>query len=1043
MKSIKTLFNPLLRIAFALVVFLTSVCLISQVEEVKGRLGEFISQKVSEASGLDIHVRSAELRFPLRPHLENISWKDEKGQIKEVHQLDLWLPLGSLFYSQPSIEIRAKGLPSLPQATITVQALEGWDAWKALSAKTTDSDKALFNGHLSLKNGPWKIRSPFQFLENKSASFPQIQAEGDNLSLEGYGTLNSDFEIEDAEATARVFFSNGEVRITTQVKGLLFAPKAEGKFSFETLTFKNVPVSSGSGHFNARISGGNISGKCFGTATIADKQTTLDSQFFLLEGNILELSDLALSSPLGDLNGNIKLDLNESFLSGSLKGNIRKTAPLAALYHTPFDGALSFDATFEEENKQQSLSLIFNSSKIYRGDIRIKNMSGTAHLRNIFLEPKGSLKVNGEGAQYRHWNFAKFSGHTEIGQKETPFFFEGQGSFGDTNLPLQISSEGSWTNSEYPSFLHVKRLEGKASRHTFKLEKEVSLNYSPSSASLSPLHLSVGEGIVTGSLNFDSQKVSCNMQMEEVPLAIGNLLFPNIPLSGETSGQISLSGSPQNPMGHSSISWNNVRYKEGKLKKLPPLSGKFQADFAAGIFEIKTFLNDHPVSFETSLPATLSFAPLSIDIERNKEIQGSLRYQGTFSPIFHLLLPDSHRLSGYADADLKLSGTLLTPKVEGYGELRYGRYESLLTSSTFKDIHASIRGEDSSLILDGLTATDGSAGKIFASGEWDINYLKSFPFHASAILTDTTLINQDNTYANFDGQLELAGNTHGATLSGELLLNNGDMVIPERFNNDLPSLNITYSEPSKNTTNEHISLFAYPLSLDVAVKSKKPFSVSGKGLHSHWDGDLKLIQNQDSLQTVGTLKLNKGTFRFSGKTFVITEGNLVFHENPEQAPSIDVIAELVLDNISVKATLNGPISSPKLSFVSVPALSLNEILAQIMFDRKISEITPVEALQIGQVIIDMSEGNFDENLFGKLKRNIGIDQFDIKNFGEDEASLKIGKYFNGTLISLEKKIYTEDQQLSVETNLSKELRLQADISNNAENKMRLKWKHDY
>ncbi|MGK0183548.1 MAG: translocation and assembly module TamB, partial [Halioglobus sp.] len=136
-------------------------------------------------------------------------------------------------------------------------------------------------------------------------------------------------------------------------------------------------------------------------------------------------------------------------------------------------------------------------------------------------------------------------------------------------------------------------------------------------------------------------------------------------------------------------------------------------------------------------------------------------------------------------------------------------------------------------------------------------------------------------------------------------------------------------------------------------------------------------------------------------------------------------------------------SSPKLSFVSVPALSLNEILAQIMFDRQISEISPIEALQIGQVIIDMSEGKIEDNLFGKLKKNIGIDQFDIKNFGEEEASLKVGKYFNGTLISLEKNIYTEDQQLSVETNLSKEIRLQADISNNAENKMRLKWKHDY
>ncbi|MGK0183826.1 MAG: translocation and assembly module TamB, partial [Halioglobus sp.] len=947
MKPIKNFFTLILRLSFGFVVLLTAVCFISQTHEAKTRFGKLISKMVSEASGQDIRVLSAELRFPLRPHLEKVSWKDENGKNQEIQQLDLWIPLGALFYTQPSAEIRAKGLPSLPDASITVLALEGWDAWSALSAESTNSDKVLFNGHLSLRNGPWKISSPFQYRENKSASFPKIQAKGTNLSLEGSATLNSDFEIKDAEISARVFFSNGEVNISSQITGPLFAPSAEGEFSFDKLTFKDIPVSAGSGRFNARISSGKISGKCFGTAFIANKKTTLDSQFFLLEGNILELSDIALSSPLGDLTGHIKLNLSNPLLSGSLKGNIHKAAPIGALIHSSFDGTLSFDANFKEENEQQSLSLIFNSDILSRGDMRIKKMSGTASLQNIFQDPSGTLNIEGEDAQYKHLKFSKFSAYTEIGKEKTPFIFEGNGYYGDSKLPLQIYSEGSWESNDTLSFLHLQRFEGKTSRYPFRLEQEASFSYSPTTATLTPLHLSIGEGMITGSLSYDMQDVSCNMLVQTVPLEFGSLFFPNIPLTGETSGQISLSGSPQSPMGHSIFSWDNVRYKEGELKKLPPLSGNFQADFAAGIFEMKAFLNDHPVAFETSLPATLSFAPLSIDIERNKEIQGNIRYKGTISPIFHLLLNDSHRLSGYTDTALRLSGTLLKPQVEGYSELRYCRYESLTTKSSFKDIHASFRGEDSSLFLDGLTATDGNSGKMTASGVWEIDYLKSLPFHATINLTDTALVNHDNTYANCNGQIEFYGDIYEASLTGELLLNDGNMIIPDHFNSDLPSLNITFSEPSINPSKEQHSPSTYPLNLDVTVKSKKPFSISGKGLHSDWDGHLKLTQKEGILQTVGTLKLNKGTFRFSNKTFVITEGSLIFHDNAEQAPSIDVIADLILDNISVKATLNGPFSSPKLSFVSVPALSLNEILAQIMFDRQISEISPIEALQIG------------------------------------------------------------------------------------------------
>lgn len=84
--------------------------------------------------------------------------------------------------------------------------------------------------------------------------------------------------------------------------------------------------------------------------------------------------------------------------------------------------------------------------------------------------------------------------------------------------------------------------------------------------------------------------------------------------------------------------------------------------------------------------------------------------------------------------------------------------------------------------------------------------------------------------------------------------------------------------------------------------------------------------------------------------------------------------------------VGGYASDPNLSLTSSPSMPEDEILAQLFFDRPISDLSPLQIAQLANAVATISGANSGPGLIDRLRNLAGIDNIDIKS---DEKPAKL------------------------------------------------------
>lgn len=136
---------------------------------------------------------------------------------------------------------------------------------------------------------------------------------------------------------------------------------------------------------------------------------------------------------------------------------------------------------------------------------------------------------------------------------------------------------------------------------------------------------------------------------------------------------------------------------------------------------------------------------------------------------------------------------------------------------------------------------------------------------------------------------------------------------------------------------------------------------------------------------------------------------------------------------------------PVFSLYSEPALPQDEIISRILFDREISQITPVQALQLAAAVNEMmGRKGFDPLAY--TRNLIGVDWLQIKQSQEipGESALSAGKYLRDNIyIEVEKGISAESGRASVTWELTPSITVDAKFGEDADTEMGINYKYDH
>ncbi len=268
-------------------------------------------------------------------------------------------------------------------------------------------------------------------------------------------------------------------------------------------------------------------------------------------------------------------------------------------------------------------------------------------------------------------------------------------------------------------------------------------------------------------------------------------------------------------------------------------------------------------------------------------------------------------------------------------------------------------------------------------------------------------------------------------------------VISDNLQSQIPSLPVTYINTPIHLQRARIAPpNEYPFKLDLAISGKDQIFIKGKGLNSQWHGDVILTGTPANPIAKGSLSLKKGEFKFSGKTFTLIQGDLSFADKAGQSSFLNISGQLQLSGVTIIATMQGPVTEPRLTFQSTPFLPTSSILSLILFNKDISEISPLQTLQLAQVIMSLS-GSGGPDVLEAIRKSIGVDRLTIVGKdGSDEISLQIGWYLtHGITVSLSQSTTSSD--VIIEVDLKNGFIFEAETQNQEEGKFSLKWNKNY
>jgi translocation and assembly module TamB len=184
--------------------------------------------------------------------------------------------------------------------------------------------------------------------------------------------------------------------------------------------------------------------------------------------------------------------------------------------------------------------------------------------------------------------------------------------------------------------------------------------------------------------------------------------------------------------------------------------------------------------------------------------------------------------------------------------------------------------------------------------------------------------------------------------------------------------------------------------LDLTLTAPGQVFVRGRGLDAELAGELRLTGPTSDIIPQGGFELVRGRLDILNQRFTLDEGRIQMSGSFD--PVLRFVAETDANDITVMVILDGPASSPEISFSSSPELPEDEVLAQLLFGRNLSNLSALQALELANAVATLA-GRGGIGLLSRLRDGFGLDDLDVTQTDDGGTAVRAGKYISDNIYS--------------------------------------------
>ncbi len=539
-----------------------------------------------------------------------------------------------------------------------------------------------------------------------------------------------------------------------------------------------------------------------------------------------------------------------------------------------------------------------------------------------------------------------------------------------------------------------------------------------------------------------------------LPLSLLQAFDPTLQLFGVANFTANLRGPIAQPAVEATLDASDLRLRTIRTAGIPP-----------GALSAKLSLRNNNATFDGRFTAgqgnALSFSGAGPLPGPGGVSDGRVRVEGGMNLAqFTPFLAGNGRLSGRLNVDVTFTATRGAIGGNGAVTVVDGRYFNLAQGIAFRNIDATIGVNGDRLEIRNFTARPRGNGTVTATGYLQVDPQLTLPVDVTVVADSARILDRRDMEATLSANLRLQGSVRqGMALAGTASIERAEINLDASVDGgpDLPVIDVREVNRPGGQPDDKPPPARVPgpeTTLAVKVDARQAVFVRGRGLDVELGGALDIGGTLSRPQILGGLQLRRGSFSGVGRRMEFTRGTITFPDPDRLDPAIDFTATTPIEGGTAEIRISGRPSAPRVAFSSTPALPQDEIMAQILFGRSTTQLSPLQLAEIGQSIGSLSGlTGSGGGVLDRLRKAMGFDRLGVSSDPNAAAaassplggsSLEVGRYVApGVYLGAKQGATSGSSTAVVEIELTPQIKVQSEIGSDARSKVGVAIEWDY
>lgn len=556
-----------------------------------------------------------------------------------------------------------------------------------------------------------------------------------------------------------------------------------------------------------------------------------------------------------------------------------------------------------------------------------------------------------------------------------------------------------------------------------KLARPATVRVSDGVAALDGLTVQAGGGSVAVS-GRAGETLDLSLRLDGLPAALANNFAAGLDAAGAISGTVAVKGKAAAPVVDYALDWTGAATSQTRGAGIGALNINAKGGFANNQVRLDTVLSgEGGLSFRGGGTVGIGGAtPLGLKFSGRVPfglLQGQLSAQGFV-------------LTGDADVDLSIGGTAAAPSVTGSITAGGARLVDVRRNLAVENLTIRVSMNGREAVIETLSGRLASGGQLSASGRVGIDPASGFPVDVAIKLGDVTYVDGTLVTANVTGDLTLKGPVAALALGGKVRINKANITIPQKLPASLSEIDIKHRNAPADVRRMTADVqrqqggsgASRGIALDLVIESPGQLFVRGRGINAEMGGSLRVGGTSSAPVVSGGFELERGRMEILTRRLDFTSARIGFAGG--LVPTVDLVASSTTGTTEITVTVAGLASNPTVTFASSPSLPQDEILAQLIFNRSMSNLSAVQIAQLASAASQLAGGR-STGLLDSLRSKLGVDDLDITTDAEGRAAVSAGKYLNErTYIELKQDPETNGAKAVINLDVGRGLKLRGE-----------------